>query len=139
MVCGSISTTVSYTHLEGRTAVLKRPNLTSWVYSRDIADSLFLLAEASCGFDIYNLSSCHIWSIADWCQALTRHFPGFGWRIAKEGEKSNVFYHGAEDNAPMSVERLCRAGHTPRYDMEKAMEDYIAWTGEYPMIFGKVK
>ena len=24
-------------------------------------------------------------------------------------------------------------------DMEKAMEDYIAWTGEYPMIFGKVK
>lgn len=125
--------------MEGRNAVLKRPNRTSWVYSRDIADSLYLLAEASCGFDIYNLSSCHIWSIADWCKALTRHFPGFKWRIAKEGEMSNVFYHGAEDNAPMSVERLCRAGHTPRYDMEKAMEDYIAWAGEYPVFFGKVK
>lgn len=125
--------------MEGKTAVLKRPNRTSWVYSRDIADSLYLLAEASCGFDIYNLSSCHIWSIADWCQALTRHFPGFGWHFVKENEMSNVFYHGTEDNAPMSVERLCMAGYTPRYDMEKAMEDYIAWAEAYPMIFGKVK
>ena len=125
--------------MDGIQAVLKRPNRTSWVYSRDIAGALFWLAGRSPEWDVYNLSSGSIWSIADWCQALCSYYPGFKWRLAGREEESNVFYHGIRDNAPMSVSRLCESGYTPQYDMEKAMKDYIAWAEEYPQMFGKVK
>ncbi len=124
--------------MEGKTAVLSRPNRTSWVYSRDIAGALYTLAQNKLPYDIYNLSSGHIWSIADWCQALTARFAHFTWRFSASDEESNVFYHGTKDNAPMSVERLCESGYIPHFNLERAMADYITWVGEHPQIFGKV-
>lgn len=120
-------------------AVLKRPNRTSWVYSRDVGAGIYTLSRAPLKYGIYNISSCYIWSIEEWCQSLTEYFPGFQWIIEDGSARVNVFYHGKHDNAPMSVDRLTDAGYRPVFDMETALKDYVKWAEKYSDMFREVK
>lgn len=123
--------------LNGQKAVLPRPGLKNWVYSRDIADSVFAALSASeIKHRIYHLSSPYKWSIEHWCGLLAEKYPSFSFEISDEPASANVLF--APDHAPMNLERLRRDfGIEPSFDLQKAFDDYMEWAEAHPEFLNK--
>lgn len=119
---------------KGETAILPKPNAIDWVYGRDISASVRALMDAEkLEYDIYPLCSSYIWPLTQWCERLEARFPNFHWRMAKPGETATMRVNQIEDNAPMQTTRLIEAtGYHPRYDLDAAFEDYMAWVQSHP-------
>ena len=115
----------------GTEATLSQPGLGDFCYSRDIAAGLVALADApTLGQPIYNLGSGRAHTAEDWCRALTARIPGFGWRRAAPGEAANTVSHVAFDRGGLDIAAITRdTGWTPRFTLEAASNDYIAWAG----------
>jgi len=102
-----------------------------WIYSRDVATAIAMLATAGeAGIPMYHLSSGIDWkgSFVDWCRILADHFPRFRWRIAAGDEPTNVSFVLEHDRAPMDITRIVEGiGFKPRFDPTCAYRDYIGW------------
>jgi UDP-glucose 4-epimerase len=113
----------------GKPAVLARRDHQDWTYSRHVGEALVALGQAEApAHDLYHVTCGHRWAVADWCERLAGHFPGFSHRLAKAGETPSVNLHGERDRLPMSGERLAQdIGHRLPGDPAAAHEDFIAW------------
>lgn len=121
----------------GEKAFLSRPGYTSWVYSRDIAASLYALLKAdTLKHDVYNLGYRQVWSVEEWCQLLEKKYPAFSYEITNDAEKINTIFR--PDNAPLQIDRLIDdIGYVPHFDIEKSFEDYTNWVEKHPVFLTK--
>lgn len=112
----------------GKAALLPRPALKNWHYSRDVARSLvtLLMAEAP-PHRIYNLGPQHVWSLEAWCAGLAKRHPAFRYSVgAGEGEPVELW--SARDGGLLSWHRFtAELGPTATFDMAAALEDYEAF------------
>jgi nucleoside-diphosphate-sugar epimerase len=110
-------------------AVLPRPGLRDWVYSRDVANSIVqILIKKELTYDLYNIGSGKSWTIEQWCQLLKGEFPHFNYNIVENSDESNVDFFVPKDANKLSVDRLqLDIGYNPQYGMEEAFQDYMNW------------
>ncbi|MFP4268757.1 MAG: NAD-dependent epimerase/dehydratase family protein [Spirochaetaceae bacterium] len=113
----------------GEHANVLTPDSKDWVYSRDIAKSLFaMLSKEKLAYDVYNLSSGYIWSGKQWCDKLKEAFPKFDYTIVDDPAQADIRDFGERDRNPMKIERLKNdIGYQPIYDLDKSFEDYMQW------------
>ncbi len=113
----------------GETAVLPRPGCKDWVYSRDIAKSAAaMLAADTLSYDVYNLSSGYVWTVAEWCEKLKEAFPSFDYRIADSDHEANIDLFEVKDRNPLLIDRLKDdVGYTPIFDLDRSFSDYMEW------------
>jgi nucleoside-diphosphate-sugar epimerase len=109
---------------EGREAVLPRPSRLDWNYSRDAARALVCLL--STDEDVVNVGPATQFDLGHFCDALTKRYPKFRWRI---GAGANIDLHGERDRTPLATARLRATGFAPRFDESAAYEDYLSWLG----------
>jgi len=107
-----------------------------WIYSRDVAEGVIALLDASkLSHDLYNLSAGRSWPDFSMrsCEALRAIYPQLECRVAAEGEQPTVSFLGHRDRAMMSAQRLRDdVGFTAAYDTNAAFDDYIAWLRQQP-------
>ena len=124
----------------GKTAILPpREIQRDWVYVRDVASGLIQLLEApSPAHRVYNLSSGYVWDrpVATWCERLKAAYPRFSFRAAVEREKATVTYTD-RDRGVMGTRLIEQdLDFRPRYPMNEAYDDYIAWRARTPAFYG---
>jgi len=117
--------------LTGTRAWLPRPGLKCWVYSRDVGAAVFAFATAPhLRHELYHLSSSYRWSIADWCERLSRAYPGFGYELTERGDLVNIDFR--PDHSPLNIERMSGdTGYVPRFDLDRAFADYMDWISRF--------
>jgi len=101
-----------------------------WVYSLDVARGLMLLLEqpSTPPEPVYHLSAGRRWSVADWCQRLEQHFPGFSASFVDDPALATAGRGKVAMRSPMRIDRLARdTGYQPQYLAQSAFEDWIAW------------
>lgn len=110
-------------------AILPRPGLRDWVYSRDVANSIVqILIKKELKYDVYNIGSGRSWTIEQWCQLLKGEFSQFDYEVIENSNKSNVDFFVPKDANKLSIDRLqLDIGYSPRYGMEQSFEDYMNW------------
>ena len=119
----------------GIEAVLPGPGRRDWIYVRDIAAAILALLDSTRSDPpVVNVAPGIEWSMEAWCEALARRRPGFRWRRAADGVLANVDYWMARDRAPLANARLTRDyGFTPRFGLEVALDDFLAWQASVPV------
>lgn len=126
--------------LERRHVILPKEGLTGWVYVKDIAASIAALAKTVPGqlnHMVYNSSSIYRWSIAQWCDMLTKRYQGFTYEVGKPSE-ANIRFHALKDNGMFDVSRLREdTGFIPQYNCQKAFEDYTEWADSHLNLVGQ--
>ncbi len=115
----------------GEEAVLGPAWRGDFIFSRDVADGLVRLADASgLSRTIYNLGSGRLGSAETWCEALAPVAPGFRWRRAGAGETGNVDSHTGFHRGPMAIGKIARdTGFAPRWEFEAAAREWLGWLG----------
>ncbi len=119
----------------GETAVLPQQELRrDWVYSRDVAAAIEALLHApALGHGLYNVSSDLAWGgLVDWCRKLQEIYPQFAYRVAADGERTNLTIYEQRDRGVMDIGRISRdIGYRPRYRPAQAYDDYARWLQEF--------
>lgn len=120
--------------LAGEEAVLNPPTRGDHVYVRDVAAGLVGLLDApSPPHAVFNLGTGRVSDVADFCAALAALRPGFRWRLAHEGEASNVVTHVPFHRPAMDIARLAAAtGYAPRFGLAAAAADALAFFRDQP-------
>lgn len=115
--------------LRGEEAVLSEAVDQDWIYVRDVAEAVAALAQGETPpHDLYHIGSGQAWSVADWCRELAARRPGFQWRVAEEGQSSNVEVYGATVRSPLATERLFKdLGIRARFGLLESLVDYLDW------------
>jgi nucleoside-diphosphate-sugar epimerase len=110
--------------LAGQVAALPRRR-TEWLYSKDAAAGAVLALRAT-GLKsrVFNIGSGHVVSAEDVAAAISRVVPSARIRLdPPDAQAPAPEMHGPLD--------LCRAraelAYTPGYDLEAAVDDYVAW------------
>ncbi|CAH0346266.1 NAD(P)-dependent oxidoreductase [Bacillus sp. CECT 9360] len=118
-------------------ALLPRPGLRDWVYSKDVANSIFeLLRSQELTYDLYNIGSGQTWSVEDWCQLLQKQFLDFKYKVVGNFEEANIDFFDPEDIHELSVERLkSNVGYNPKYGIEESFQDYMDWIKQIPLFW----
>ncbi len=118
--------------IAGQEIVLPREGRKAWIYTRDVGEAVAAAVEVARLPDaIVNVSTPHVWSVADWCRALSRHLD-VDFRIDPAAANVVLF----ADNAPMSLTRLGELGFAGRYPLDRAAADYVEWMRTFPAFFG---
>jgi len=112
--------------LAGRPAVVADDGPRDFIYSVDVAAGLASVVDAAKpAAQPLHLAPGLVWSLADWCAGLARRVPGFAWRLDPADPNGESASNG---RAPMETEMLAAlTGFRAAYDMERAMEDDLAW------------
>lgn len=115
--------------LAGAEIVLPRPMTADWIYARDAAQALALIACApTLAHAVYQIGGGRLTDLQQWCAALAHHLPGLRWRTATQGEAATVHYALPFDRAALSIARLAtELDYAARFDLASAAEDYLAW------------
>jgi nucleoside-diphosphate-sugar epimerase len=110
----------------GGEAVLARPGVRDWVYSRDVGQAVArALGAVEPPPGPFNVTPGTTFAIADWCQRLATRHPDFRWRI---GPEPTIDYHGPRERSPMSAERIAKGlDWRAAFDLERAFVDYMSW------------
>lgn len=127
--------------ISGEEAILPRAGNKNWVYSKDIANAIYVLLKAtSLHHDVYNLSSNYIWSIEQWCKLLSNKYPQFSYRSNQHKEKANIDFYAEKDHAPIQINRLTEdTDYIPSYDIEQSFEDYSKWVDQYSILINQYR
>lgn len=112
--------------LAGRPAVVADAGPRDFIYSVDVAAGLASLVDlAKSVAQPLHLAPGIVWSLADWCEGLARHVPGFTWKLDPNDPEGESASNG---RAPMETAALAAlTGFRAAYDMERAMQDDLAW------------
>lgn len=115
---------------EGREAVLARPGVRDWVYSRDVGQAVAAaLTAAEPPPGPFNVTPGSTFSVADWCQLLAMRHANFRWRI---GPEPTIDYHVPRERSPMSATRILKGlGWRAQFDLEHAFADSMSWLEAY--------
>jgi nucleoside-diphosphate-sugar epimerase len=115
----------------GETALLPQQEFRrDWVYCRDVAAAICdLLYAPTLAHGLYNLSADLSWGgLAPWCRKLLEVYPHFAYRVAGEGEQTNLGIAERQDRGVMDIGRLRDdIGFVPEYGPDRAYEDYANW------------
>ena len=126
----------------GQAVLTPREIQRDWIYVRDVARGVMALAYAGRPrHAVYNLSSGMKWQqpIAAWCEALAIAYPAFGYRLAAQDEKANVWYTDS-DRGLMDIGRIAQdIDYRVEYPMHEAYADYLAWIRRTPDFFQPAK
>ena len=121
--------------VQGQCAILpQRQYRRDWVYCRDVAAGIVALLEANApAHALYNLSSDREWGgLEPWCERLQATFGAFSYRVAAEGEHSNLAISELQDRGVMDIARISQdIGFRPRFGPQGAYDDYMRWLQEY--------
>jgi len=114
--------------LLNKEALLPRPGMRDWVYSRDVANAIVHLMQSDqLHFDLYNIGPGQSWAVEDWCKLLEKELPNFGYRLVENPDEANVDFFVPKDANPLTIERLQQDGYTPQYGIKEAFYDYLNW------------
>lgn len=115
----------------GGTAVLPRPHKRDWLYSRDMAAAVLALLDRPDGEPrIVNVAPGVNVALSEWCWALQRRYPKFTWRI---DQPADINVYSETDRPPLTTHLLNEVvGFRPRFDMDGALDDYMAWLDATP-------
>ena len=81
---------------------------------------------------LYHLGTGAAWSLPQWCELLARRFPAFRWRESPHRDDWNVIPLSTNTRMRFSNRRLTEdLGWRPRFPLEGALDDFLAWTGEH--------
>jgi len=119
--------------LRGESVVLAKEACTGWVYAKDCGLAVVAALESNAlKHFAYNCGSIYRWSIRQWCELLKRHYPGFDYAIG-DFETASVRFHAQKDNGMFDMARMLEdTGFSPRFDLEKSFQHYVAWADKYP-------
>lgn len=119
---------------------LPRPGVRDWIYSRDVAAAIYRLIQVEqLQEEIYNIGSGQVWSIVQWCELLQQKFPEFAYQLEENLTLCNVDYFGDKDIQELSIEHLKAEGYTPKYGLNEAFEDYMAWLEQTSLFWATPK
>jgi len=125
--------------LRGEAATLDRRGSRDWIYARDIAAALAMLLSATeLKHEVYDVSLGEVWDARLLAEALAAEFPAFRFRIAEEGEATNVAYHAPLDlmrRSIGSIDLAAEFGFTPRFPPQLAVQDYARWVRNHRAYF----
>jgi len=115
----------------GDAAVLPRPHVRDWLYSRDMAAAVLALLDRDDGEPrIVNVAPGVARPLPDWCAALQKRYPKFTWRI---GRLADINVYSETDRPPLTTHLLNEVvGFRPRFNLESALDDYIDWLDTTP-------
>jgi nucleoside-diphosphate-sugar epimerase len=120
--------------LAGQGVVLPRSMRADWLYSRDAAAALSLLAtRADLHHAVYNVGGQTMSDLPQWCEllaSLTAHrlLPAWQWRLAGSGDVATVRYGLPVDRAALDIARLqSDTGWSPSRSLSAAAADQLAW------------
>jgi nucleoside-diphosphate-sugar epimerase len=120
---------------QGGSAILpQREYRRDWVYCRDVAAGIVALLDAKAPkYSLYNLSSDREWGgLAPWCARLQATYSAFSYRVAAEGERTNLAVSELQDRGVMDIARISHdIGLKPRFGPQEAYEDYTRWLQQY--------
>ena len=113
----------------GQAAVLGPPWRGDYIYSRDVAAGLAgLIGAPALPRTVYNLGGGRAETVETWCAALAGAVPGFSWRRAEPGEPYTIESHTGFNRGAMDIGKIASStGYRPRFDMESAAQDWLAW------------
>ncbi|MEP7457349.1 NAD(P)-dependent oxidoreductase [Phyllobacterium sp. SB3] len=113
----------------GTDAILPRPLVADWLYSRDAARGLAAILNADrLLHSSYNLGGGVLTSVADWCAGLQSSPFARGWRVAQSGEEPNIQFGLARDRAALGMQRItAETDFRILYTGSRVIEDYLAW------------
>lgn len=121
--------------ISGQAVTLPRPGRRDWIYVRDVAEVVARAMDLPAAEPlVMNIGLGREWTVADWCERLALRFPHFCWRIGTVADGGRIIdYHGERDRAPLAIKRLRKClGFTPRFGIDEAFADYMAWLCAYP-------
>jgi len=111
--------------VRGERVHLPRAGPSDWVYAPDVAAALVALLDADVlEHELYHVSGGGGWSLADWCRRLDERLGAH--RFCLDPAVTATLPLPARDRDPLAIDRL-RAHYLPRYGLEAAMDDYLAW------------
>lgn len=115
----------------GRSIVLPRPMRADWLYSRDVGAGLVALLQSdTLAHRLYNLGAGRMTDLPQWCIALERAGLLVDWRVAREGETSDIRYNLAQDRAALAIDCIAAdTGFRPGANLEVQANDYLDWQG----------
>ena len=112
--------------LAGESVIVADDTPRDFIYSVDVAAGLASLVDhGKAVAQPLHLAPGHAWSLADWCAGLARRVPGFTWTLDPGATQGEAAPNG---RAPLETAALAAlTGFRAGYDMERAMEDDLAW------------
>ena len=112
--------------------VLPKAGSTGWIYGKDVGEAVAaMLFAKEWNHFAYNCCGVNRWSVAEFCERLQAHYPGFTYCIKPE-EAGNVSFFSKQDNGMFDMSRMKNdAGFVPRYDLQSAADDYVQWMKRY--------
>jgi dTDP-glucose 4,6-dehydratase len=120
----------------GREAVLPAGlEMRDWIYAPDAARALAALLDAERpSHDVYNVGTGRPWTVAEWCDRLKVRYPAFSWRETRRSDELTVTLLGSGGRSPFAARRLRGdIGFVPRYGLDDAFADYMAWRDAHPL------
>lgn len=118
----------------GEPARLLAPSTRDWVLSRDVAEAVVTLLDASRPrHRLYHISSGAAFSALAFAERLTRDIPALDARLTRGDETPTVDIFGTRERARLSIARLSEEfGWRPRFAaLEPALAEYRAWQREH--------
>ena len=120
--------------LHNRDVLLPRPMVADWIFSRDAAEGIAKLCNATkLRHDIYHVSGGTLTDLTQWCGLISERVPGFRWKLVDSERQGNVIYSLPKDRAPLSIARLSDdTGFRPSRGLDAAAREYLDWIAASP-------
>ena len=100
-----------------------------WVYATDVAiavETLLLTQKPTA--PVYHVSTGGAWSVRQWCERLTKAYPGFSYELIENQAQATVGRLTPSKRPPFSIARLSQdIGYRPAYEIDNAFTDYLSW------------
>jgi len=100
-----------------------------WVYAADVAIAVDLLLHThNPTSPVYHVATGGTWSVTQWCERLTKAYPGFSYELIDNQAQATVGRHTPSKRPPFSISRISHeVGYRPIYELDSAFTDYLAW------------
>jgi len=100
-----------------------------WVYATDVAIAVeLLLYTHKPTSPVYHVSTGGAWSVTQWCERLTKAYPGFSYELIENQAQATVGRLTPSKRPPFSIDRISQeVGYRPTYEMDNAFTDYLMW------------